>query len=203
MHCPTWQIPLQQADPSAHAAPGERQAHCPVASQVPLQQSDPVVHGDPVGIQHPPAPQVFEQQSSALVHAAPAARQAQCPVASHNPLQQSASVVHPAPFNPQIYPVWQRHWPLKVSKWQAEEPKGQLPPQELAEERPHAGSGAQAHWNTPKGPRTKTQPSLGPQPVQFAQICGVVDVVVVLLDVVVVVGQGSGEQVPEPWSIPP
>src|SRR5262249_48660522 len=101
----------------------------------------------------------------------------QCPVASHNPLQQSASVVHPAPFNPQIYPVSQRHWPLKVSKGQAEEPKGQLPPQELAEERPHAGSGAQAHW-TP-APRTKTQPSLGPQPVQLAQNCGVVDVVVV------------------------
>jgi len=188
MHCPTWQIPLQQADPSAHAAPGERQAHCPVASQVPLQQSDPVVHGDPVGIQHPPAPQVFEQQSSALVHAAPAARQAQCPVASHNPLQQSASVVHSEPFNKQFCKLLQRHWPLEVSRWQSKEPEGQLPPHEPAEERPHAGSGAQAHWN-PKTPRTKTQPSLGPQPVQFAQICGVVDVVVVLLDVIVVVGQ--------------
>jgi hypothetical protein len=61
VHCPTRQVRLQQADPSAHAAPGERQAQCPVASQVPLQQSDPVVHGDPVGIQHPPAPHVKEQ----------------------------------------------------------------------------------------------------------------------------------------------
>lgn len=44
------QVPLQQAEPSWHDSPAQRQAHCPLVQQA-EQHSEPLWHGNLVGLQ--------------------------------------------------------------------------------------------------------------------------------------------------------